>query len=539
MTSIDNPGGENKERTLEERKGNIVKQARNVWETIHQLRADVKTNIIGQKTNIGLLPLSDDTNILVEACGISIAVAEKWANSMLDVDADRIVENRRETSFKQYSDFIDGFPDQTPHEFGKRVETALKGKDDLIQFFDRITSINPLVGATVVLLYDQASRGELAHYLPGDTGSEAERAVFVPASEWYKKSVEQAAETSQYINAFFGKVIDKVITTTGQNSGLTQMFLGDVRDDLQLNIAEILSYASCSAIHLKKEDCAVFISPIPVTAPNTSEVKEKVLSLLGPEQHEDGREPIYRKYAGELFDRVASDLKKGKVYLPIFSSVIDIATFVSKYKDFWRQAVDGLGVKKPRLTQVVDGTNAQRIDLGNAASIFFRDTQGINTEGFSSQARISVQGRAAFRGFDIRIDKEKRGLSLDVGGLDFPQMFAYVKSIADLDTQADCVMGYSRLVNKGGGLKGHRSFYPSVMESAATYSDERDGLEKPLTIGNKMALVAAVGIADGSQMGIRNHNFFSYHTRENVAQNRDYFTNFPLIVKQLKDALSK
>ncbi|HUQ84809.1 MAG TPA: hypothetical protein VM077_00650 [Candidatus Limnocylindrales bacterium] len=529
------PTGNDKLAELENKKHRIVRQAASTWELVYHLRQDVRTNIVGMNGSTQH-SLTEDSYLFSEACGIPKIVADKWATAMISEVDGRIEENLRETSFKQYSDFLDDLPEKSPQEFGIRVGEALRGKDQLIPYFDLLMTINPLVGATVIILYDQATKGELV-YQYADADSEI--TTFIPANEWYKKSVEQSAETSQHIETFFEDITEKVAHTS-TDSDLTQQFLIDWKNDLQLNNAELLNSASCSAIHLGKEDCAVFISPLPMKVPRSQTVIDEVMALQGDGILEDGREPIYRKYTDYFFEHIEDYLDEGIILLPIFSTIIDTTAFISKYREFWKQVVNGLKAKKNKVENVEDGTGAYKVGLGRAAKILLRENQGINTNGVPSQARIGIQGEAAFSGFDIRIDKEmRRGITLDIGGVSYPQMLAYARSIAELDKSGECVMGYSRLIGKNGRLRGDRGFYPSVMESTATYIDEGTNQEKPLTLGNKMAIVAAVVIADGGHMGIRNHNFFSYHTRENVAQNTEYSDKFSTIVRQLKDAFTK
>lgn len=527
----------NSELELKIQRSTIIEQARNVFEVLPQLRQDVRANIVGKKAP-GYYSLHEDTYMLAAVCGLSEGLMNKWAHAMVRPQDETLEEESAQTSFRQYLDFFDSFSDKTYKEFGQIVEGALEGKDRLVPFFNRLVTINPLVGTTAVLLYDQACRDALTgrHEVTLEEGTEG--AIFSPASEWYRRTVEHTAETSEHIDNFFNQVNGKVATATKEDSSLTTGFLNDWREDLQLNLAETISSASCSAIHLHKSDCAVFTTTIPVEVIHTGKVREEIMSLQGPEEYDDGRVPIYRGTSSYIFENLNEHLRRGEALLPIASSVVDTVMFASRYKEFWKQALNGLNAKKSKITEVNDETGAYKIKLGDAVTFLLRAEQAVNKDNIPAQARIALQGEAAFEGFGIRIDNEPRGVTLDIGGIGYPEMFAYAESIKKLDEKAECVMGYSRIVGARGNLKGRRGFYPSVMENNVSYVDPATNTEKQLSLGHRMGLLAAIKIQDGASLGTRMHNFYSYHARENVGQNQEYADRFKFIVGQLKEALS-
>jgi len=411
----------------------------------------------------------------------------------------------RATAMKQYLTFLGGKGDektfrtllQVTMESFKQVsqdEWAKKGFNlyDLAGYFEYLIALNPLMGISTILLYKQS----LDQDRKDDT---SEKGVMFG---WFKNTVEKAVKTDKTVGSFFETVRSE---GTGNESELTH-FLSDWEKEIQLNIAECLNLASCMAIHIQNEDCAVLTSSllVPLGGYDFRQAVQAVNDLAG--------HSVYKEYLGDI-SQWKQEPQNG-VRIPAYTSVIDVKRAIEAYERFWGRALDGINAKDLKLQKHDDAVS---LLLGNAATVFVRPRENPRAE-----ARIDIQGGQPYSGLSIRVDNERgrNRISADMGGAAFQDAIDYARHVARLSTNKNIVMNYKQMIDERGRLIGNDKIaYPSIMEFDS------------IDVGKKIALFLALAMQEGNAVGFRSGDFYLHHSREYVAK-PEYYEHFATIAEQ-------
>ncbi len=507
-----------------ERRAQLATQARDTVEFVSYLKTEVG-RAIGQPEDTFEFPTVELVE-LAGVCSIPPLMVQGWESSMLDARDGTIIANERQTSLRQYFDFLD-VVDLSDPETIAGVTNNLPEKT--VPLFESVTRINPLVGVISILLYDMASRDTLSVTTNPPTDTENQIGKTISASEWYKKFIDRAAETVENMEVFFSLWKDKLGGEPAEDVSLTKIFLEDWASDLKLNLAGVIGLASSSAIHACMHDCAIYLSSVKVRTGNSKEVKDRLNQLIGEDSFKGVEGELFKNFSTHVVENFFNRDGDGIAHVPLLVSAIDIGIFMAKYRDYWGKLVHGLESKKLSFGSLTDGTVGQKIKLGNAATLILRPEGGFKNNGVMSQARVSLLGEGEYEYFDIRIDKERKSLGLDIGAVGFDDLFKHALAVSRRDWSDSQAVQYSNIVDKRGKFIGDRSKYPTVMDGSGS---------EQLSLGSRMTIMVALAMSDSASIGSLLSEPFSYHLKEGIAK-PEYFENFPTIVRTLSAALKR
>ncbi|MBI4130728.1 hypothetical protein HY468_05395 [Candidatus Roizmanbacteria bacterium] len=492
----------------------LVNRATGTVEFLHHLQERVseivRTQTVSQE---GLL--TEDLQIMAQTADIDGAMASHWVEQMLRRKDSHWEEEHHQTSMRQYMDYL---LKPLTEEVKKRVIAVAEQNPRLTTFFSELIDRNPMVGVGALLLYDQAS-------------TEQHLGEASPRLSWYKDAIEESFSVHQTITAFFDRLT--AASEGEKEQKLLIPFLRDLKDDLLLNLAEVINLANGMAMHVQGPDrCAVLTSSVPVGVSHEqfNPMKDRILALRQGKQH-NGNGSLFSRYSGEVFDYLRS-LKKHERFLlvPVFTSIVDVKRFLTFYKQFWEQTTSGLSHVVARRDNT-DPLDMEIIHLGKAAKVQIRRNPSSNAE-----ARICIYGSSNNYGFNIRVDQEKRyqTLSLDIGGVDAEQTVTFAEFLVQLDTLGKPLMDYDAVIKPSGKIVlPPGTYHPSIFASELPASQR---LRYSSSTGAKAALFLALAMREGEAVGLRKNNNFSYHSREKV-NTALYYDNFFTLSKQFENAL--
>lgn len=420
------------------------------------------------------------------------------------------------TGIRHYMDYVNGFENSTVLK--NEAKKALKNNTDQFKLFSTLYDISPIIGLTVSTMYNQSRENLAANRVENNY------------EKWYLEAINSARDTADLVQSFFGNLISKI----NPNESLTKEFLNDWYKESLLPLFEAISLITTSARHSKVEDCAVYMSWIPVKLDksNRNELYEKTMKLWETEILEDGRPSTYNQSMKMLQKYNLNHSEEPLI--PIYVNVVDTISYVKFLNRYWSQLQDGLfskkGVKQHKDNS--DGNNRSVLKLGNAADVFIRPEQ----EGFA-QARIFFEGTGNLLGFNIRVDKDssKEELSVDFGSIGAEEAIAYAEEVKKMDAEIPAITQYSKLVNNEGGIKRYGRDVVSVMRSNARFIKSNGGIGE-LTDGNKASLLASIAMQEGSFVGLRRNKYFMYHSQEFINK-PEYYAKFNQILKVIEKAL--
>ena len=442
--------------------------------------------------------LTADTKEYIMASGIS----DRQAGLITDALA-----TDKATSMKQYLTYLQSKGDTKNFARGLQAafesfaniseeEWAKKGIDiyDLAGYFEYLLALNPLVGTSAVLLYKES-----LDQVKGEESTD-KNTMF----GWYKNAVEKAVRIDKTVGNFFG-----AFQAEGPEASLHNQFLADWQKEIRLNVAESLNMASCMAIHIQKENCAVLNSAL-FLPPG----EEYTFQTAGDEVKALGDLNLFKQYSENVL--TYKQKPEQGVLVPLYISVIDVKRFFESYENFWSKVAGGISAKD---TAIKPGRNSStELHLGQAGIVLVRPVETATAE-----ARIALNGLSPFKGFNLRVDREKKKqqVSADMGGADFKHAIAYDRAIGQLSQNKQIIMNYSDMIDDKGKLKlTDKTIYPSIMEFA------------DLDIGNRIALFLALSMKEGEEVGIREKDHYSHHSREFVTK-PEYYDQFESIANKL------
>lgn len=522
----------------------ITDNAVNMWNAMKLIRGDslrsVGSSVAANGTSLDLL--SDDTVGFLKDYKISSRLAASMVNTHVEYDiaTETLIENRGEDLNKQFYRYFDHF--QTDHELEKAVSDALERNKDKENFFLFLQEESPIAGTAALLLYDYArvnlENPEYKEYfsnLPKETR---------PFSEWYKESIDQAFETQLAIDSFFSRLMSRA--EGNFENTVVRDFVKSLQHDLQLNVVDLVSMASAMGIHVREEDCAMYMSTIPVHVKKWEfdSLRKEVVSLWGDEPGIDDKVPLFRQYSPKILE-YNEQLKAidEVLVLPAYISVVDLYDFFKFYNRFWQQTLIGLKSGEGYESDKDDAPpGASVIYLGKAASLLLRPQEVRDNLGQRHQARLAIRGQRNFKGFNIRVDREERyvtnnqgikekkvGLSLDIGGLKREQVLDFAHKLQANDNYGEGVIGYASNIDESGKFKqGAKLVYPKIRHVVSDFEDE-----------NVAALVIALAMNSSQVAGVREGEAFSYHAKEEISLNPLFVDMFPEIINSLRKMLAR
>ncbi len=325
---------------------------------------------------------------------------------------------------------------------------------------------------------------------------------------WYQDAIENLGIAQQHLDEYISLLRSRI----KNNETQVDSFLQNLQYDITSLNAGCLNLATICALHVQKEDCAVYTgtSPYNVKKHERQHVRNSMNELLSF--------PVYAQYNSEL--RSSSGMEDGIVNVPTYVSVIDIEEFIKLWKAFWEHA----------LASLQPGTSKRFLDH------FVRP---IATD---REARIAWNFHPNNQQeLNIRIDHEKNApnhsvnhIAIDIGKVELQDALSYALEVGEKSTKQEVVMGYSSLLDNRGShsyildpsnpLPRHKEFYyPSVMKSRSLTD-----------INQKVALVASVILRQGKELGLFSGCTFGYHYRNGALDCDENRKNFEAIARRFQ-----
>lgn len=395
----------------------------------------------------------------------------------------------------------------------KLVEMALPFLLDEVDdpLFVRLFEASPIVALTTKVI-DKDLKSESPEMLQ-------ER----PVKEWFEASLNMAAECQRDINIFFTEWQDRL----SAEDNLPKLFLEAWQEDMDLIVAECMNLACCFALHVQREDCALYLANIPIRLKDEAEKYNEKLRALPNRAH-----VFSDKYYKYLSDEniVGSGRKSNVVYMPTPVQLRDIIDFLDFFKNFWHEMVQNF---QPPFTgnQINKNKGATYAHLNKFAELQLRPF-----ESESAQARVAILPLASrFKGFDLRVDRESKLVSFDAGNIGAVETMNYIEAIVSESQGKKTIPQYTAWVDNRGAISSKRkkddSFLPSIMRPG-NRTDEK-------LIAERASLFIALISHASQDIGMHSFKSFSYHRRGRLTDEKIIFKNFAEIVRALEKAIVK
>jgi hypothetical protein len=402
-------------------------------------------------------------------------------------------------TYERYFKFIlernRGTDKNTQREFTEIAESLMDGGTE--DYLKKLMTINPLVATTSGHLLVESSEEQSRHV------RKIER--------WFLETLEYAQAAHKHMSVALN-YLDKRIGKNTINMSPEDMhtFLADFHGDISDFIAGCLHTACSLAAHAQEEDCAVYM-------PQTEYYIGRDPSVLGTWQQKMEqllKHNIYTKFSKAI---EGSGVQGTKVHIPTFISIIDVHEFLRFFSEFWEKLPNRL---QKRFTR-----NPKRADIV---------CHPVATTLHQARIKIGLRGEG-YDDFNIRIDRDSKGIALDIGGIHADKAYQYAQELGERSKYKELVMSYSRIVDKSGALvnfedpdekfpRGEpKQPYVSVMKS------------RILTPGEKAGAVASAALKASQTILFKEETVHTYHLHGRLNK-KNYRENFSTIV-QIMDHL--
>lgn len=407
---------------------------------------------------------------------------------------------------RQYADYFSFLVNRNEGQDTTAVQREFEGFDEMLRS-DNVSEVpipylqalhreHPLLAVTATHLLLEAESHE----------SRLKR----PTKVWFVEALKLASMAREKSDLFF----ENWEHALPKQDTLSMAFLKDFNSEIQTFLAACVNMACCFAAHAQQEDCAVYTIDTPFNSPpegfERSSLQRKMRALL--------QSDLYATYSAKLLP--SNGMASGIVRIPTYVSVVDVVDFLEFLRDFF--------VQLPQALQQRASNHHQR----SYAEITSHPTEKKGVH----QARFALGMRGdTFEGFNIRVDRDRSRLTMDIGGIERAQALAYANEVAEEAREREMVMKYSQIVGQDGSLAnvrdkrshmqiGMQEPYVSVMRSTI------------LEPGERAALFAAAAMEVGMGTIFANGEHFSYHQRGRLNQ-EEYLKHFPSIVTAITTAL--
>jgi hypothetical protein len=390
----------------------------------------------------------------------------------------------------------------------------------------------PLFGIVTASIFEDAKNpeSELSKKLNGENR---------PIDRWYPEVIHESA------NAFYG--IETIFQELGERCKSEDQkrqlkpFLEAWKKQLQMYVLDCVNLLNGYVMHLKKEDCAVIYSTtdFQVHMEKFGQIQKRLLQLQAHKVYSKKTEKDHVNYCG-LFSNLAkfnpdfSRQGRTNVSVPTMISAMDVCRLVYFLSEFFENIRNGLQANKKLYVNSCVGDTAKYLPLMSRSRQKLATIQLRPEEDDNGQARINLIGENHFRGFGLRVDRDKTDdrehLTLDIGSADLEHALDYAKSLGEMSDQHEIVMNYSKIYGaRDAGAPEPK--YPSVFDMKINGT-----AGKPYTLGNKVALVSAVAMKNATVNGLRKSEIYLHHSRD--PEIAAFTKDFPQIVRMLGEVLT-
>ncbi|NTU46205.1 hypothetical protein HGA88_01115 [Candidatus Roizmanbacteria bacterium] len=482
----------------------IIQQVIDTKHFTHELFLEVDA-LVGKKVVKGS-PFSQDIVELSELTGISPLSRNLLFESLLS-SSDGTYKARNGAFLSQCAGYLQNtypVPDKT---IEIQIRKLLNSNKELSPLFTQFIENNVFFGSTIALLCTDCAEG--LH----NVGNTTEK----PVLGWYLDMINSSNTLLKKVDVFFCSLQDKI----SDKNILLPSFLTDWQKDINLQIFETVSIATAMAIHARKEEnCAVLFSHILFNVNRADfELRKQQINKL--KANDPAAPNLFDTYSSGVFDFNERQRPNDQILaIPMYMSMYDIKDFLTQYTMFWDQLTKGTSTDFG--ISINSNSDHSRIQIKNAAVIICRPEQ---TE--KGQARIKIETTGP-SGICIRIDKERSTLGLDFVGAEFAQALTLAIDFQEQEKRGKVLMAYNSMINDKGELKNGGKYF-SLFRSAPSKTFIKGS--DTITVGEKIACIAAMTMSMGRSAGIRDTDSFSYHSRGAISKS-EYFDNFGQIVKE-------
>jgi len=465
--------------------------------SIHTQQADLESNLIASYLQMDGLSerVEDDTSSSVivgqmqsVAAGIASLVGAKQADGLGLKD------------LKELAGFACFCVDVAPGRSSQVIEELREINHSIetdTDFLSRFARRHPLIGMPLMQLLRNPER------------------LRRPVDSWLVELVMSADKAEQSVKAFFEHCTSRLerLGCADPERALLQAFLEDFQGDVADIIDGCIHMGVRMACHAQQENCAVYTTVTPFRLPRHLHERTVLASRL----RQIVALPVYDKYRASQL----AGIRDGCIHIPSYMSVIDVTKFTSFLASYWEDLVRGL--------QPESFNNG---NLHGKTTITLRGERGANAQ---PRIRLALRDHPEIDDFNLRIDRERDALSLDIGGIHAERALDYATELGELSQQHEVVMSYEGIVDQNGALSrvadpqerfprgAPKQHYVSVMQSAV------------LSPGEKAALVASAVLYAGRGL-IHQGEQFSYHLRGRLNK-PEYLEQFDRIAHHMGNIL--
>lgn len=343
-----------------------------------------------------------------------------------------------------------------------------------------------------------------------------------PVREWYTDTLEKTMCTYEDIC----KIFNKLRELSGSEHELADRLIQQWEHDLLLTALEIMDQATSFAIALQESGSGLRNYHLLFNIHNTQDLakrKTEMRSLVGDSNY-------FTQYPYLQSPDAGVNSKDRFVIVPVPFHVRDIQDFANYYSEFWSQMAEHFNPPFDK-KQTVNKGNTTLLKVKGFADILLRPK-----EDDRGQARIALRPHASrFAGFDLRIDRDRKHLTLDMAHAGYEDVMAYTQEVARQSAGKDYESAYDDWVDVNGSFRrvkmSEDRYFPSIMRP--------HGKIMPRDLAKRASIMIAVMAGQSSITPLRGGEGYTYHLREAIGSDKELHERFDEAVEQLRDMILK